>query len=469
MKDKPSLKLSFAGGADEVTGSRHLLETPDARVLLDCGLFQGHRRESIEKNRKFEFSPRTLDAVLLSHAHIDHSGTLPLLVRNGYEGPIHCTPITREIVTVMLMDSARLQEEDARFFNKIHQKDGIQIEPLYEEEDVLKTFDLFVSHAYGETFEIKPGVKCRFLNAGHVLGSAFIEIEAATPRGVRRVLFTGDLGRRKNILLDAPQVPKNVDYLLVESTYGGRSHASSEQVESELAAAINSAVEEKGKILIPSFALERTQEVVYLLSRLRRERKIPSIPLFVDSPMATNLTGIFNRHHEDFSRDVQSEIRKHGDPFGLDTIRYVGSAEESRSLNDRPGPMIILSASGMCEGGRILHHLRNNIDKHNTLILIVGYQAEGTLGRQLADGARKVNIFGVRHEVLARVQSIRSFSAHADQDDLLWFIRNMTPRPRKIFLVHGDPESRERLAETLKAQGIDRVERPQYGQSFDLD
>lgn len=469
MKPPSFLKLSFSGGADEVTGSRHLLETPDARILLDCGLFQGHRREAIEKNRRFEFSPQALDAVLLSHAHIDHSGTLPLLARNGYRGPIHCTRVTREIVTVMLMDSARLQEEDAKFFNKIHQQDGARIEPLYEEADVRQTFDQFVGHDYGETFELRPGLKCRFWNAGHVLGSAFIEVDAETPKGQRRILFTGDMGRRKNILLDAPEIPKAVDYLLIESTYGGRRHAPLGQAEEELADAIRSAVEEKGKILIPSFALERAQEIVFLLSRMRREGKIPSIPLFVDSPMATSLTGIFNRHHEDFAERVQAEIREHGDPFGIETIRYVGDAEESKSLNDHAGPMIILSASGMCEGGRILHHLRNNIDKSNTLILIVGYQAEGTLGRQLAEGARKVNIFGVRHEVQARVRHIRSFSAHADQDDLTWFVQSLSPRPRKTFLVHGDDESRTLFGESLKAQGIERLELPRYGQTFELE
>lgn len=466
---KPSLTLSFSGGTDEVTGSRHLLETPGARLLLDCGLFQGHRREAIDKNRRFDFDPKSLDAVLLSHAHIDHSGTLPLLTRNGSEAPIHCTHITREIATVMLMDSARLQEEDAKFFNKIHADDGQAIEPLYDEDDVRRTFDRFVGHEYGETFEVKPGVRCRFLNAGHVLGSAFIEIDIDLPKGRRRVLFTGDMGRRKNVLLNPPEIPKAVDYLLMESTYGGRDHAPLQQAEQELARAVRSIVEEKGKMLIPSFALERTQEIVYLLQKLRRAGQIPDIPFYVDSPMASSLTEIFDRHHDQFASHVQEEIQGHGDPFGFDHIRYVATADESKMLNDRPGPMVILSASGMCEGGRILHHLRNNIDKSNTLILIVGYQAEGTLGRQLVEGSRKVKIFGLRHEVMARVRHIRSFSAHADRGDLLWFAKSLSPRPRKIFLVHGDLDDRAQLAELLASQGIDRVELPRSGGVYPLE
>lgn len=469
MKPPPPLSLKFSGGTDEVTGSRHLLETPSAKVLLDCGMFQGHRREAIEKNRKFLFDPKTINSVLLSHAHIDHSGTLPLLMRNGYDGPIHCTHITGEITSVMLMDSARLQVEDAKFFNKIHRDDGESIEPLYDEDDARRAIDRLVGHEYGETFPLADGMKARFWDAGHVLGSAFVEVAADTPKGLRRVLFTGDMGRGKNILLNAPETPKAVDYLIMESTYGSRRHAPLEQAESDLAKAINGAVADKGKILIPSFALERTQEIVFLLKKLRRQGKIPDIPFYVDSPMATRITEIFNRHHDEFAEHVQDEIREHGDPFGLESIRYVASAEESKMLNDRPGPMIILSASGMCEGGRILHHLRNNIDKPNALILIVGFQAEGTLGRQLTLGTGKVKIFGLRHDVMARVQHLRSFSAHADRDDLVQFAARLSPRPRRIFLVHGDDANRSKLLELLKAQGIDRVEIPHYGDTHALE
>jgi metallo-beta-lactamase family protein len=465
------MQITFHGGAGEVTGSRYLIETEYGNVLMDCGMFQGHRGEAIEKNRRFPFSPKDLTAVLLSHAHIDHCGSLPLLVKSGFKGPIYCTNPTTELCEIMLLDSAHLQEEDAKFFNKIHQSDGQTIEPLYNQDDVRDTLKLFAPRNYGEDIALAANLSARFTNAGHVLGSAMIQVDIGTGAKRRRVFYTGDLGRRNAILMEPPVVPVHVDYLLIESTYGDHLHPAVVGVEDILSEIIEETVREKGKLLIPSFAFERTQEIVFILEKMRRAGRIPQIPLIVDSPMAVNITTVFNKHLSHFSFDAQfiDYVAKQGDPFGFETVRYIRTPEESQSLNNRPGPLIILSASGMCEGGRILHHLRNNIDKPNTTILLVGYQAEGTLGRRLLEGAKKVKIFGLEHPVVAQVRSMQFFSAHADQNDLLWFVKSLATRPRQVFLVHGDPTDRTALTSHLQAAGIDRVQSPRFGDSFPLD
>jgi metallo-beta-lactamase family protein len=465
------MKLGFYGAAGEVTGSRFLLQAGGVRVLLDCGLFQGHRKESLEKNRFLPFNPEELDAVCVSHAHIDHSGLLPLLCKSGFTGSIHCTRPTAELAGIMLMDSARHQEEDAKFFNKIHRDTGQTIEPLYDDDDAKRTLGLFEGHSYAEEFPLGKGMSARLLNAGHVLGSAMIQVTIETKDGCRRILFTGDLGRRKTILMDPPDVPENVDYLIIESTYGDRVHNPIVSVEKSLTEIVSRAVVEKGKILIPSFALERTQEIVFVLEKLKREGAIPPIPLYVDSPMVVNITEIFSRYLDcfSFSPDFKAYVAREGNPFAFETVYYVRTPEESKRLNHVPGPLIILAGSGMCEGGRILHHLRNNIDKNNTTILIVGYQAEGTLGRRIANRAKSVRIFGMEHNLRARVEILQTFSSHADRDDLLHFIGSLSPRPRSIFLVHGDPSDRQTLASYLKAMGIDRVELPEFRQVYDLE
>ncbi len=462
--------LTFYGGADEVTGSRHLLRCGNTQVLLDCGLFQGHRHEAIEKNRTFPFDVSKLEAVLLSHAHIDHSGGLPLLARVGFSRKIHCTRATADLAPVMLLDSAFLQEEDAKFFNKIHQSDGQRIDPLYTRQDAEKAVALLEPHDYGVFFDVGAGVRARFLNAGHVLGSAMIEIELALPKGKRRILFTGDLGRRESLLMEPPVIPSNVDYLLTESTYGNRLHKPTDEVEKIFSELIRKSAEQRGIILIPSFALERTQEIVFVLEKLRREKRIPPIHLYVDSPMAVNITEVFNRNLDCacFSAEFKKYVLEKGNPFGLGTVRYLRTVEESKSLNESPGQKIILAGSGMCEGGRILHHLRNNIAKDDTTVLLVGYQAEGTLGRRLAEGAKKVKIFGLEHEVRASVQMLQNFSSHADQNDLLWFIEGLKPRPKQIFLVHGGPKERQGLVDRLNQAGIDRVTMPRFSEEFEL-
>lgn len=464
------LRLTFCGGAGEVTGSRHYVETEHTRLLLDCGLFQGHRREAIDKNRTFLFPLESLTAAVLSHAHIDHSGSLPLLTRSGFRGPIYSTPATQELCGVLLPDSGRLQEDDAVFFNKMHAADGQWIEPLYTEEDATEALRHFRTVHYNVPFSLGPDVRGFFHNAGHVLGSAMIQLDAETPQGLRRILFTGDLGRRTSLLMKGPSVPQGIDYLLIESTYGDRRHAPVENADDAFAKVLERAVAEKGKVLIPSFALERTQEIVYLLQKLKRSGRIPAVPLYVDSPMAAKITDIFHRHAGDFhvSQEFKDYVASGGDPFGFGYVTYVRSAEDSKRLNELPGPMIIVSASGMCEGGRILHHLRNNIGKESTSILLVGYQAQGTLGRKLAEGATRVRIFGMDHEVMARVQSLSFFSAHADQEDLIEFIQRMNPKPRGIFLVHGDTSDRTVLRGLLREKGFSQTHCPELGDEVEL-
>jgi len=466
-----SIKIGFYGAAGEVTGSRHLLDVDGFKVLLDCGMFQGHRGETNKKNTELPFDPAALDAVLLSHAHVDHCGALPVLTKRGFKGAIHCTEITAELTGLMLLDSAHLQEHDALFFNKIHQKNGqAPIEPLYGEADARQATAQLVAHKFGEWVALNGKVRFRFHNAGHVIGSAMIEVEAQGAQGLRRVLFTGDLGRRHTLLMDAPEPPKSADYLLIESTYGDRVHESLQEVEPVMQRVVERAIKEKGKILIPSFALERTQELLFVLDKMIRHKQIPELPIYVDSPMAVTITELFDKHldSESFSAEFKDYLCCEGDPFELKSVRYVRTPMESQRLNGLPGPMIILSASGMMEGGRILHHLRNNIDKDTTTILIVGYQAQGTLGRRLQEGAKKVRIFGLEHEVWARVETIHTFSAHADRDDLLWFMKAIDPRPRTIFLVHGEPQDRAKLAEHLKDAGIARVAAPDHGDVVEL-
>ncbi|MCM2266584.1 MAG: MBL fold metallo-hydrolase [Elusimicrobiales bacterium] len=463
-------KISFHGAAGEVTGSRHLLETPAGSLLLDCGMFQGHRNDAQKKNRSFAFPPASVDAVLLSHAHIDHCGLLPSLYRDGCDGPLYATAGTAEIAGIMLADSARLQVGDARFYNKIHAAEKLTIEPLYDEEDAKKALAHLKPTAYNTAFAPLPGVEARFLNAGHVMGSAMCQLDLDTEGGRRRLLYTGDLGRQEGLLMESPVAPEGVDYLVVESTYGGRLHEKLADAGEKLAEVIRRAVATRAKVIIPSFALERTQEIVFILDRLFREKAAPEIPVYVDSPMAVSLTEIFSKFRDDFSFDdkFQAYARMDGDPFGFDYIRYLRTKEESQALNNKKGPMLIISASGMCEGGRVLHHLRNNISGPENIVLLVGYQAQGTLGRRLQDGQKLVKIFGMEHEVAASIETMHVFSSHADNNDIVSFVKACAPR-RGVFLVHGEPEARAALTEALGREGIKNVKSPAPGEEFELN
>ncbi len=458
------MRLYFFGAAQTVTGSMFGLETTKGKILVDCGFFQGRRRESRERNKHLPSWAFDADAVLLTHAHIDHSGNLPTLVKRGYQGPIYTTPATRDLCVHMLRDSARIQEGDAKYLNEKHadDPDWEPIEPLYTERDAVAALGRFATYPYWQTFEPLPGMKVTFYDAGHVLGSASILVEAEG----KRILFSGDIGRKHLPILRDPEIPAQVDYLIMESTYGNREHGPIESVHGDLARIINDAVQRKSKVIIPSFALERTQEVVYALSELVEEKKIPTVPVFVDSPLATNLTTVFRNHPECYDYET-IEFLDQADPFGFDSLRYTQSVQESIALNSMNGPMVIISASGMCEAGRILHHLRNNVESPNNTIVIVGYQAQHTLGRRIAERRSKVKIFGVMRDLNAQVEVLDGFSAHAGRSALINYAKMAGPDIQKVFLVHGEIESQKSLAAALEERQLD-VAIPARGDILDI-
>lgn len=448
------MKLEFSGAALGVTGSKHLLHVNDHKVLLDCGLFQGHRKQAALANSKFPFEASEIDALVLSHAHIDHSGAIPILVKKGFRGPIYCTHATRDLCAIMLKDSAYIQERDAEWFRK-KTKDP-KAEPLYTIEDAERAMTLFRSVAYDQEFSPAPGTKVTFRDAGHILGSAMEEwvIEDEDINKTVRFGFTGDLGRKDLPILRDPTQLKDLDVFITESTYGNRFHDEIADVEDKFAQEVNDAIARKGKILIPSFAVERTQEILYVLRELQHAKKIPAIPVFVDSPLATNATEVFRLHTECFDQELKAMFDRGEDPFCPDcgSLQFTQSVDESKALNNFPGPMMIISASGMCEAGRIRHHLANNIADPNTLILIVGFMAQNTLGRKLVEKENPVNIFGEPHELNAEVQIFNAFSAHADQKGLLRFAGGVG-KSKAVFCVHGEEEAMEVFQGELKKLG----------------
>ncbi|MBI1999621.1 MAG: MBL fold metallo-hydrolase [candidate division NC10 bacterium] len=459
------MRIFFAGAARSVTGSQHLLEFDGTRLLLDCGLYQGRRQEANERNRHLPFDPRQVDAMILSHAHIDHSGNIPTLVKQGFRGSITCTPATRDLCSVMLRDAAHIQEADADFLNRKH-ADQLQepVVPLYDEADVLKALKQFRSLDYHQPAPVLPGVTCTFLDAGHVLGSAIVQLDIDRAPDRLRLVFSGDLGRRNMAILRDPEAPEAPDVLVLESTYGDRLHSPLAGMEADLAAVINRTVARKGKILVPSFSLERTQEFVYALHRLTLRKAIPPLPIYVDSPLSVRITEIFKLHPECFDEETLAFMRKNGDPFGFDNLTYVSNVEDSKALNDREGPMMILAASGMCEAGRILHHLRNSIEDARNTILIIGFQAKNTLGRKIVERQPVVRIFGVERSLEAEVVVMDAFSAHADRDDLLEFVTGCRWKLRRVFLVHGEEEQMLPLGERLTRMGIPDVHAPMLGE-----
>ena len=459
------MRIFFAGAARGVTGSQHLLEFNGTRLLLDCGLYQGRRKESNERNRHLPFDPRQVDAMILSHAHIDHSGNIPTLVKQGFRGSIVCTPATRDLCSVMLRDAAHIQEADAEFINR---KYGDQLEepvvPLYDEADALKALKQFRSLDYRQPMAVLPGITCTFVDAGHVLGAAIVQLDIDLAPDRLRLVFSGDLGRRGMAILRDPEIPEPPDVLILESTYGDRLHSPLAGMETELAAVINRTAGRKGKILVPSFSLERTQEFVYALHRLTLRQAIPPIPIYVDSPLSVRITEIFKLHPECFDEETRAFMRVNGDPFGFENLTYISNVEDSKALNDREGPMIILAASGMCEAGRILHHLRNGIENPRNTILIIGFQAKNTLGRKIVERQPTVRIFGVERSLEAEVVVMDAFSAHADRDDLLDFVGRCRSSLRRVFLVHGEEEQMLPLGERLTRMGIPGVHAPMLGE-----
>lgn len=456
--------LTSFGAAGEVTGSKHLLNIDNKRILLDCGMFQGHRQEADEKNRHFGFEPYDVHAVVLSHAHIDHSGLLPMLCKQGYGGPIYATPATRDLCAIMLLDSAHIQQRDSEWLSK---KNMQFIPPLYSLEDVQAVMRRFISVPLDMRFPLLDGVFLTFHEAGHVLGSAMVEIEYEENSKMRRFIFSGDIGRKNMPILADPWEPTEADVVLMESTYGDRDHGPMQEMEHKFAEIINRTYERGGKIIIPSFALERAQEVIYALKNLEMNGAIPEdIRVFVDSPLTVNITEIFRLHTEAFDKDFRESMRTGGDPFHLNHIRYVRNVEESIALNSMSGPAIIIAASGMCEYGRVVHHIRNTCEDPKNTILIVGFQASHTLGRRIVERERYIKILGIKRELNAEVAVMNEFSAHAGRTELLDFGARFKDTAEQVILVHGEKQSQAALKKGLEERGVQNVSIAKRGESI---
>lgn len=456
------MKIHFNGAAQTVTGSQYVLEVNGKRLLIDCGLFQGKREESYARNRSFRFDPQHLDAVILTHAHIDHSGNLPLLVKNGFRGPIYATPATGDLADIMLRDSGHIQESDAEFLNKKRRRRGERpVEPLYTQEDAEQVRRQMIDVAYEMPFEPIGGVLVRFRDAGHILGSAAAEMTIDEGGRTRRVWFSGDIGRKNLHILRDPVFPENVDYLIMESTYGDKVHRDALEAYEELYQVLMTAIKNRGKVIVPAFAVGRTQELVYALNLFISSGRMPRIPVYVDSPLAVNVSDAFRRHSDCFDAETSAFIAQHKHPaLEFDGLTYVRSVDESKALNDRPGPMIIISASGMAENGRILHHLKNNIEDSRNTVLIVSWQAPHTLGRRLADREKEVRIFDETYVRRAAVSTIGGLSAHAGQNTLLQYAAGTKRTLKGVYLVHGELPAAAALGERLRAEGIGPVYTP---------
>ena len=435
------------GAAQEVTGSKHFMHIDGKTIMIDCGAFQGRREESDRKNREWSFDPAKIDALILTHAHYDHCGLIPLLVKRGFKGNIYSTPATRDLAGLILNDSAHIQKKDIEYLQKHSRGDLVIKEPLFTDKDVLNAMSSIISIPYNRPFPIANGITVTFIDAGHILGSSqvLLEIEKNGEKAV--VGFSGDLGRKNLPILKDPDIFPEPDFLFLESTYGNRLHDTIEFASEKLADIISKTASRGGKIIIPAFSIERTQELVYIIHLLMDQKKIPEIPIYVDSPMATNATSIFSAHPECFDDETRQNFLVHNkNPFGFNQLHYVQDTSESKALNGLKVPAIIISSSGMCEAGRILHHLKNNIEDHRNTVLIVGFMAENTLGRKIADRSETVKIFGVEYRLKAEVKILNAFSAHADYSEILDYVSNFSSgKLKRIFLVHGEPEAQESL------------------------
>jgi metallo-beta-lactamase family protein len=466
------MKIQFLGAVRTVTGSMHLLAVNGSRLLLDCGLFQGKRKESYKRNKTLPFDARTIDALILSHAHIDHSGNIPSLVKNGFEGNIYTTPATRDLCSAMLRDSGHIQEYDAYYVNKKRARKGLEpVEPLYTVEDAANSLKNFVSIGYDRSLSVAPGVTLTFRDAGHILGSAVVVLDVQEGNRRSRLVFSGDLGRKGMPILKDPRPVEDVDHLIIESTYGDRLHDPIDTTDGELRAVIVNTYRKGGKVIVPAFSVGRTQELVYALHRLTEAKKIPELPIFVDSPLSVNVTEIFRLHPECYDQEVQQFLAagNRRDPFGFHRLTYIRSVERSKELNFLREPAIIISASGMCEAGRILHHLKNNIEDARNTVLIVGWQAPYTLGRRLVERQAVVKIFGEEYSLRASVKTINGFSAHADREELLDYAQQLrTSRLKTAFVVHGEEAASLALADGLQSLGVAQAIVPRLGEEFEL-
>jgi metallo-beta-lactamase family protein len=467
-----AISMYSLGGAGEVTGSKHVLEIDGRSFLIDCGAFQGKRAEADRKNRNLGISADRIEAVILTHGHFDHCGLLPLLTRQGYRGNIFATPATRDIASLVMMDTAKIQARDAEYLRKQAKKRGEEFnwEPLFSEQDAIEATGQIVGISYNRPLNIDDGVKLEFFDAGHILGSAMAFLTVKSRGKDVRIAYTGDLGRPgKPIIRDPSLIPPS-DYIVLESTYGNRKHDSAGDALKRLAEVARRAARDKGRILIPSFAIERTQELVYYFHMLVDEGEIPPIPIYVDSPMATNATTIFQVHPECYDETIHEAFtRHHKNPFGFNSLHFTTSVDESKALNNHPGPLIIISADGMCEAGRIQHHLMNSIENPKTTILIVGYMAQDTLGRRIRNKENEVKIHGQWFKRRAGVEELNAFSAHADYEEAAaWLKRLDTTALKKIFLVHGEPKAQSFFQDYLVSQGYPaRI--VQYGETYEAD
>lgn len=462
------MRWNFLGGADMVTGSKHVLEINGAHILVDCGLFQGRRAEAEERNKNLGFPASSIDAMLLSHAHIDHCGNIPMLVKQGYRNPIYTTTATADLLPIMLRDSAHIQEADAAYLNQKTSRKGLpQVSPLYTMADAEAVFPLLKPFRYDTPIALPGGATATLVDAGHILGAALTCLEVPQKDGsTLRVAYTVDLGRHNLPLLQDPVQLTNIDVLITESTYGNRLHDNAKNARDDLGVAINKAISRGGKVIIPTFALERAQEIIYHIAVLRDQNKIAPVPVFVDSPMAQAITGVFEKHHDYLDEEHKNYRSRIGSVISPSWLTFTPTIDESKAITSSQEPSIVLAASGMCEHGRIRHHLKHGIENPKNIVILVGYQAVNTLGRKLQNGDKHIKIFGDDFTVHAEIETLNAFSAHADRLELYQYIRTM--RPKKIFLVHGEEEQRESFAQLVREQLKINTILPMAGQGFEL-
>lgn len=467
------MKIKFIGAAREVTGSKHLITTNEGKkILLDCGMFQGKGLETDSMNRNLMFDPASIDYLILSHAHIDHSGLIPYMYREGFRGSIICTNATRDLCSIMLADSAHIQEMDIKWFNKKRAKQGLpHVEPIYDHEDAEKCMSLFIGIAYDRRFYINDKINVKFTHTGHMLGGGVVNLELLENGKKVNLAYTGDIGRQHNKILHPPTAFPQCDYLITESTYGDRLHPEEKDTVDDLLRIVyETCVEKKGKLIIPSFSIGRTQEIVFVLNDLYNKGLLPKIEVFVDSPLSVNATDIFRLYVDGMNQEVKEVLRHDSDPFGFNSLHYIKQVDQSKSLNDYHSPCIIISSSGMLEAGRVKHHVANNISNWRNTILIVGYCTPSSLGARIQEpGLKQISIFGNIHEVKAKIEKIEAFSGHGDYNEMKMFLScQNSAEIKKTFLVHGDYKVQQAYSEELKKTGFKNIEIPEAGVEYEL-